>query len=341
MGESTSSEKLSSIIFSWWKKTKKKGEVIDMDYQVQSLEAPQALAAKGKRRNRGNSDALWGYVFLLPQLVGLLVFSLIPLLSVFYLSMASWDGLGPITFVGLQNFIDQLKSDDLHIALLNTLYYTVIAVPGGLIFALLIALGLNNVRGKTVYRVLYFMPFITGSVAVGVIWSFLLNSDFGLFNSLLRSWFHASGVGWLTTTRYVIPSIALVGIWQGLGFNMIIFLAGLQGIPVSYSEAARMDGANRFQLFWRVTLPMLTPTIFFTTVISILNSFQVFDLTFILTGGGPGKDSYTMVYHIYHLGFETATFGPASAAAVILFVILLVVTAVQFRVQRRWVNYDV
>lgn len=312
-----------------------------MDYQVQSLEAPQALAAKGKRRNRGNSDALWGYVFLLPQLVGLLAFSLIPLLSVFYLSMASWDELGPITFVGLQNFIDQLKSDDLHIALLNTLYYTVIAVPGGLIFALLIALGLNNVRGKTVYRVLYFMPFITGSVAVGVIWSFLLNSDFGLFNSLLRSWFHASGVGWLTTTRYVIPSIALVGIWQGLGFNMIIFLAGLQGIPVSYSEAARMDGANRFQLFWRVTLPMLTPTIFFTTVISILNSFQVFDLTFILTGGGPGKDSYTMVYHIYHLGFETATFGPASAAAVILFVILLVVTAVQFRVQRRWVNYDV
>lgn len=312
-----------------------------MDCQVQSLEAPQALAAKGKRRNRGNSDALWGYVFLLPQLVGLLAFSLIPLLSVFYLSMASWDGLGPITFVGLQNFIDQLKSDDLHIALLNTLYYTVIAVPGGLIFALLIALGLNNVRGKTVYRVLYFMPFITGSVAVGVIWSFLLNSDFGLFNSLLRSWFHASGVGWLTTTRYVIPSIALVGIWQGLGFNMIIFLAGLQGIPVSYSEAARMDGANRFQLFWRVTLPMLTPTIFFTTVISILNSFQVFDLTFILTGGGPGKDSYTMVYHIYHLGFETATFGPASAAAVILFVILLVVTAVQFRVQRRWVNYDV
>jgi len=255
--------------------------------------------------------------------------------------MASWDGLGPITFVGFQNFIEQLQSSDLHIALLNTLYYTIIAVPGGLFFALLIALGLNNVQGKTVYRVLYFMPFITGSVAVGVIWSFLLNSDFGLFNSVLRSVFHASGVGWLTTTRYVIPSIALVGIWQGLGFNMIIFLAGLQGIPVSYKEAARMDGANRFQLFWQVTLPMLPPTIFFTTVISILGSFQVFDLTFILTGGGPGKDSYTMVYHIYHLGFETATFGPASAAAVILFVILLVVTALQFRLQKRWVNYDV
>ena len=314
-----------------------------MDYQVQTLETPLAAATKVKRptSSKKRMDVVWGYLFLLPQLIGLLVFSLIPLLSVFYLSMTSWDGLGPITFVGLQNFIDQIKSDDLHIALLNTLYYTIIAVPGGLIFALLIALGLNNVRGKTVYRVLYFMPFITGSVAVGVIWSFLLNSDFGLINSVLRAWFHSSGIGWLTDSRFVIPSIALVGIWQGLGFNMIIFLAGLQGIPVSYSEAARIDGANKLQLFFRVTLPMLTPTIFFTTVISILSSFQVFDLTFILTGGGPGKDSYTMVYHIYHLGFETSTFGPASAAAVILFVILLAITAIQFRLQRQWVNYDV
>ena len=312
-----------------------------MGYQAQTVEAPLAVAAKRKPRERKNRDALWGYGFLMPQLLGLLLFSIIPLLSVFYLSMASWDGLGPITFVGLDNFIAQLQSSDLHIALLNTLFYTIIAVPGGLFFALLIALGLNNVRGKTVYRVLYFMPFITGSVAVGVIWSFLLNTDFGLFNSLLRSVFHAKGVGWLTDPRFVIPSIALVGIWQGLGFNMIILLAGLQGIPVSYSEAARMDGANRFQLFWNVTLPMLTPTIFFCTVISILSSFQVFDLTFILTGGGPGKDSYTMVYHIYHLGFETSTFGPASAAAVILFAILLAITAVQFRLQKRWVNYDV
>jgi multiple sugar transport system permease protein len=312
-----------------------------MDYQVQSVEARQAVAMQGQERKRRNRDALWGYLFLFPQLVGLLLFSLIPLLSVFYLSMVSWDGLGPITFVALQNFIDQLQSSDLHIALLNTLFFTLITVPGGLIFAMLVALALNNVRGKTIYRVLYFMPFITGSVAVGVIWALLLNSDFGLFNSLLKSWFHASGVGWLTDSRFVIPSIAMVAIWQGLGFNMIIFLAGLQGIPVSYIEAARIDGATRFQLFWRVTLPLLTPTIFFTAVISILSSFQVFDLAFILTGGGPGKDSYTMVYHIYHLGFENGTFGTASAAAVILFAILLALTAIQFRLQKRWVNYDV
>jgi multiple sugar transport system permease protein len=314
-----------------------------MDYQVQSLQTPQALAKKRKPiEDRAKRDGRrWGYVFILPQLLGLLLFSLVPLVFVFYLSMAKWDGLGPITFVGLQNFVDQLTSDDLHIALWHTLYYTILSVPGGLIIGLLIAMGLNNVRGKDVYRVLYFMPYITGSVAVGVIWAWLLNSDFGLINLLLRSWFHASGVGWLTTTRYVIPSIALVGIWQGMGFNIVMFLAGLQGIPNSYIEAARMDGANRFQLFRNVTLPLLTPTIFFVTVISVINSFQVFDLTFVLTGGGPGKDSYTMVYHIYHLGFETAAFGEASAAAMVLFVILLLVTLVQFRMQRRWVNYDV
>ncbi len=314
-----------------------------MEYQVQALDAPGAVAttATGKPHGREKKDIVWGYIFILPQLLGLLAFSLVPLIAVFYLSMSSWNGLGAISFVGFQNFIDQFQSDDLRIALLHTIYYTVLAVPGGLILAMLIALGLNNVRGKSVYRVLYFMPYITGAVAVGVIWAWLLNSDFGLINSLLRSWFHAKGVGWLTDSRFVIPSIALVGVWQGLGFNMIIFLAGLQGIPVSYTEAARMDGANSFQRFWQVTLPMLTPTIFFTTIISIINSFQVFDLTFILTGGGPGKDSYTMVYHIYHLGFETAQFGLASAAAVILFAILLLLTLLQFRLQRRWVNYDV
>jgi len=310
--------------------------------QVQAVEAPKAVATQGKPRNKRNTDVLWGYAFLLPQLIGLLLFSLIPLVSVFYLSMVTWDGLGPVTFVGLGNFIDQLQNSDLHIALLNTLFFTLITVPGGLIFALLIALALNNVRGKTVYRVLYFMPFITGSVAVGVIWSLLLNSDFGLINSVLKGVFHfKNGPGWLTTTALVIPSIAIVGIWQGLGFNMIIFLAGLQGIPVSYSEAARMDGASRLQLFWSVTLPMLTPTIFFTTIMAILSSFQVFDLAFILTNGGPGRASYTMVYHIYHLGFENSTFGEASAAAVFLFAILLAMTAIQFRLQKRWVNYDV
>lgn len=312
-----------------------------MEYQIQSREGTRVHTPKSNRHARERKDALWGYVFILPQLLGMLAFSLLPLITVFYLSTVTWDGLGPIQFVGLQNFINQLTSDDLRISLLHTLYYTVLSVPGGLVLALLIALGLNNVRGKSFYRVLYFMPYITGSVAVGVIWGWLLNTDFGLINNMLRSWFNFSGFGWLTTSQLVIPSLAIVSIWQGLGFNMIIFLAGLQGIPATYFEAARIDGANKFQVFWRVTLPLLTPTIFFTTVISVINSFQVFDITFVLTGGGPGKDSYTMVYLLYHQGFEQAQFGNASATAVILFVIILALTLLQFRLQRRWVNYEV
>ncbi|GCE18297.1 carbohydrate ABC transporter permease [Dictyobacter kobayashii] len=312
-----------------------------MEYQVSSLGGAKQSSSRNNLRRRQMGEAFWGYFFILPQMIGLVAFALYPLISVFIYSANNWDGLGPMTFVGFQNYIDQLNSPDLHIALTNTLYYTVLTVPGGLILALLVALGLNNVRGKTVYRVIYFMPVVTSSVAVAVIWGWLLNSDFGLINVLLKDWFHIQGPGWITDSRYVIPSIAMLSIWGSLGFNMIIFLAGLQGIPATYAEAARIDGANRFQLFFGVTLPMLTPTLFFTTVLSVISSFQVFDQTFVLTGGGPGKDSYTIVYHIYHLGFETSQFGSASAAAVILFVILLALTLAQLWFQRRWVTYDV
>lgn len=309
-----------------------------MDYTVRSL----ASAKQNTLRKKRFMEALWGYIFLLPQLAGLMIFSLIPLVYVFYLSTVSWDGLGPIQFVGIQNFINQLApNSDLRTALVNTSYYVLITVPGSVILALLIALGLNKVQGKTIYRVLYFMPYITSGVAVAVIWLWLLNGDFGLVNTLLRVWFHVEGPSWLTDQRFVIPSIAIVSIWQGLGFNMVILLAGLRNLPATYAEAARVDGANRFQLFWRITLPMLSPIIFLVTVLSIISSFQVFDQVFILTAGGPGKDSYTMVYHIYHQAFEQFQFGSASASAVILFLIILVVTLIQFALRNRWVNYEV
>jgi multiple sugar transport system permease protein len=310
-----------------------------MDYSVQSLTSARKHNSVRRRRV---IEALWGYIFLLPQLAGLLIFSLIPLVYVFYLSTVSWDGLGPIQFVGLQNFVNQLApGSDLFTALINTSYYVLITVPGSVILALLIALGLNRVQGKTAYRVLYFMPYITSGVAVAVIWSWLLNGDFGLVNVLLRTWFHIQGPSWLTDQRFVIPSIAIVSIWQGLGFNMVVLLAGLRNLPATYAEAARVDGANRFQLFWRITLPMLSPIIFLVTVLSIIYSFQVFDQVFVLTAGGPGKDSYTMVYHIYHQAFEQFQFGSASASAVILFIIILVVTLIQFAIRRRWVYYEV
>jgi multiple sugar transport system permease protein len=167
-----------------------------------------------------------------------------------------------------------------------------------------------------------------------------MNGDYGLINQLLRLWFHFNGPNWLTDSHFVIPAIAIVSIWQGLGFNTVLFLAGLQNIPAVYSEAARIDGANRFQLFWRVTLPLLSPTVFMATILSVIGSFQVFDLTYVLTDGGPGKDSYTIVYLLYKQGFQLFQFGNASASAVVLFIILLVLTLFQYRLQNRWVHYE-
>lgn len=305
-----------------------------MEYQVASV------APHSNLRRRRISQALWGYLFILPQLIGLLVFALIPLVAVFIYSGTIWDGLGEMEFVGLQNFVEQLNNPDLRIAMVNTLYYTVLTVPVGLTLALLVALGVSKVHGKDFYRALYFLPVVTSSVAIAVLWLWLLNGDFGLINSILSNVFYVEGPNWLTDSRFVIPSIAMVSIWSGLGYNMIIFLAGLQSIPAVYSEAARVDGASRFHLFWRVTLPLLTPTIFFVSVISIIHSFQVFDLVFVLTNGGPGRDSYTIVQHIYRLGFDGSQFGGASASAVLLFFILLSLTLVQFWLQRRWVHYD-
>jgi multiple sugar transport system permease protein len=201
-------------------------------------------------------------------------------------------------------------------------------------------MGLNNIQGKTIYRLLYFMPVVTGSVAVSVVWLYLLNDDFGIINTYALSLFGIDLPSWLTNSALVMPAIAVIGIWWGLGYNMVIFLAGLQNVPTSLVEAAQIDGANKLRIFRNVTLPLLSPTIFFLTVTSFIGSFQVFDQSNVMTGGGPGKASYTVVFHIYQLAFKDFTFGKSSAAAVILFMIILVVTVLQLYAQKRWVHYE-
>jgi multiple sugar transport system permease protein len=302
---------------------------------------PRPAAIRTRRRiGRSTTDNLWALFFVGPQVIGLLVFSAIPLLAAFYLSLTNWDGFGNQTFVGLDNFIDQIQSADLHIALWNSLLYTLIAVPGGLALALLVAMGLNNIRLKTGYRLLYFMPVVTSSVAVSVVWLYLLNNDFGIINTTVKAWTGIELPNWLVDSHWVMPSIAGIGIWQGLGYSMVIFLAGLANIPVSVREAAMIDGANKWQVFRNVTLPLLSPTTFFLTITALIASFQVFDLAFVMTQGGPGKASYTMVFHIYELAFVDFTFGKSAAAAMILFVIILAITIFQLRAQKRWVHYE-
>lgn len=286
-------------------------------------------------RNKAN---LWGYLFISPQLVGLLFFSLIPLLYALYLSFTEWSGFGGTKFIGIANYLEQMNNPDFWKAMVNTIYYMFLVVPIGIAIALVLAVALNKVKGKEIYRVFFFMPVVTSSVSVGVIFMWILNGDFGILNELL-SYVGITGPHWLTDPRWVIPSIALLSIWWGLGYNMVIFLAGLQGISKSYYEAAEMDGANALQKFRHITLPLLTPTTFFVTIMTIISSFQVFDQAFVMTNGGPAKASYTIVFHIYDQAFVDFTMGKSASAAMILFVIILILTLIQFKLQKRWVFY--
>ncbi|MEK4443039.1 MULTISPECIES: carbohydrate ABC transporter permease [Niallia] len=281
---------------------------------------------------------LWGFLFISPQLLGLLFFSLVPLIYAFYLSFTDWSGFGSSSFIGISNYINQINNPDFWKAMVNTIYYMFLVVPIGIALALILAVALNKVKGKAIYRVFFFMPVVTSSVSVGIIFMWILNGDFGILNELL-SYIGITGPHWLTDTKWVIPSIALLSIWWGLGYNMVIFLAGLQGISRSYYEAAEMDGANAIQKFRHITIPLLTPTTFFVTIMTIISSFQVFDQAFVMTNGGPAKASYTIVFHIYDQAFVDFTMGKSAAASMILFVIILIFTLIQFKFQKRWVFY--
>ncbi|MNO29966.1 Lactose transport system permease protein LacF [compost metagenome] len=287
---------------------------------------------------RNRQRTLAGYLFISPQLIGLLVFSLFPVVYAFVLSFMNWDGFGVRSFVGAANFVNQFHNPDFWIAIKNTVYYMILVIPSSICLSLLLAVGLNKVSGKELYRVFYFMPVVTSSVSIGVIWMWILNGDFGILN-LLLSHIGINGPDWLTDTNWVIPSIAMLSIWWGLGNNMIIFLAGLQGISRSYYEAAEIDGASRFKQFLNITLPLLSPTTFFIAIMSVIGSFQVFDQAFVMTNGGPAKASYTLVYHIYQQGFIDFKMGQSAASAMILFVIILIFTLIQFRMSKRWVHY--
>ncbi|MFN8592149.1 MAG: sugar ABC transporter permease [Thermomicrobiales bacterium] len=302
--------------------------------------APLVSARRGRMHARRRSDLLWAAVFIAPQLIGLLVFALFPLIFGFALSFMEWDALGTRSWIGLENYRQQLSSPEFRKALVNTIWFTVLTVPTGLGLALLVALALNRVRGSAVYRAVYFAPVVTSSVAVAVVWQYLLSGQFGVLNAALRGIGIANPPDWLIDTRFVLPAIALMTIWWSLGLNMVIFLAGLQNIPRTVQEAAMVDGASKARVFWDVTLPLLSPTIFFSMVIAVISSFQTFDQVFVLTNGGPLDASRTMVFHIYDLGFRDFTFGASSAAAVLLFIMILAVTLVQFGAQRRWVHYE-
>ncbi|HET7153078.1 MAG TPA: sugar ABC transporter permease, partial [Candidatus Kapabacteria bacterium] len=270
------------------------------------------------------------YLFLSPILIGMLVLSVGPILISFIASFTQWDIVSPPQWVGAGNYKEIVSSDLFWQVLRNTFYYVALAVPLTIILSLFLAIAVNRkLKGIGLFRTVYFLPVVTSMVAVAIVWGWLYNPEYGLINYVLRSWFGVQGPAWLRDPNWAMPAMIIVGVWKALGYNMMIFLAGLQSVPDEYYEAARLDGANTRQRFFNITLPMLTPTIFFVLVVTLIGSFQVFEQTYILTRGGPANATLTISYFIFQNAFQFFRMGYASALAYVLFAIVFVLTLIQ------------
>ena len=285
-------------------------------------------------------DWAWGYLFIAPQVIGMIAFGLGPMIAVLVLSFGSWDLIHSINWVGLNNYQAEISDPIFWKSVKNSVYYTVVFIPASLILALVLALVLNRKMAlRSWYRAIFFLPVITPTVAVALVWTWLLNPDYGLINILLSD-IGITGPGWYADLQWAMPSVIVVGVWRNFGYSTVIFLAGLQGVPTQLYEAAEVDGAGRWARFRYITLPMLSPTTFFLVVTNIISSLQVFDQVYMMTNGqaGPADSTRVIVFHIYALAFRLFQFGLASAATVFLFIVILLITLVQFRFQR-WVHY--
>jgi multiple sugar transport system permease protein len=293
-------------------------------------------------RNRAKvRTLLTAYGFLLPNLLGFLTFTFLPVLAALLISFTNWDLLQAPDWIGLANY-RRLATDPLfHEVLRNTVVYVAGTVPVQMAIALLVAMALNRrLPGQLFFRTAYFMPVVASTVAVALVWRWIFHADFGLLNSFLYFIGVDDPPKWLSSTRWALSAIIIMSIWQQIGFSMVLFLAGLQSVPGQLYEAAKIDGANGWHRFRYITVPMLSSTTFFVLVISIINSFQVFEQAFIMTQGGPANATNTLVFNIYRYAFQFFQMGYASAMAWVLFAIIFAVTLTQFRVQRQWVHYD-
>jgi multiple sugar transport system permease protein len=295
-------------------------------------------------RRRGGpvaAEARWAWLFLAPTLIGLAVLSAGPILATFGISLTKWDLLTPPDWVALQNYATLLQDNRFLVALRNTAFYTVVSVPLGMVLALGLALALNQaIRGIAWIRTAYFLPVVTSATAVGLVWAWIYAPSGGILNQLIGI-FGLPAQKWVSDPFWAMPAIVVMSVWQGLGTSVIVFLAGLQAIPQEYYDAASVDGAGRWARLRSVTLPLLTPSIFFTGILALIGAFQIFDQVYVLARPGkPTEATVTLVYFIYENGFKNFKMGYAAAASWILFLIVAVLTFIYFRSQRRWVHYQ-
>jgi ABC-type sugar transport system permease subunit len=294
-----------------------------------------SAAAADRRRIRT------AFAFLLPSLLGVLLFLVIPVIFVIVLSLTQWNLLTPIRWVGFSNHVNIFKYDGFGHSLLVTLYYVVLNIPVQTVLALGMAMLLSSKRaGSGIVRVICVLPYLATPVAMAVVWNWFFSPTTGIVNQLLAH-VGIAGPSWLSDAATAMPVIAFANIWQYVGYNMLFFLAGLQAVPAALYEAASLDGAGKWQQFRRVTLPLLRPTMLFVLVTSVIGSFQVFDMVYVLTDGGPGTTTEVANLNIYNTAFAGFRIGEASAMSVILFLIILVVTVAQFRYFSKRTTYEI
>jgi len=295
----------------------------------------KSIAFKGLRAR----NTFWFYIFASPWILGFLMFNLGPMIASLYLSLTNYSVLMPTRFVGLYNYQEMLKDKLLRISIWNTAYYAGLGVPLGIILALILALLLNHkdLRGRSFFRSTFYVPSIMPIVALSILWIWLLQPRYGLINTFLH-FFGIKGPNWLGDPVWSKPGLILMSL-TGVGGNMVIFLAALQGVPVHLYEAAELDGANWWNKFRHVTIPMISPAIFFTLIMGFIGSFQVFTQSYIMTEGGPADSTLFYVLYLYRYAFDYFKMGYASAMAWFLFIIIVTLTFVQFRLGTRWVYY--
>lgn len=304
------------------------------------MSAESAISNSRGTQSLQASETRWGYGLIAPMMVGFAIFFLIALGASFVLSFTKWDLLNAPEFNGLANYRRVFSDPKFHTALFNTF---AIAIPH-VILRISIALGLavalnSKIAFRTFYRIIFFLPVVTMPVAIATIWKWIFDPKFGPVNGVL-SQFGIDGPSWLFNQGTAIFAVIIVLLWSGVGYDMIIFLAGLQSIPKDYYEASSLDGASGWQQFRDITVPLLTPTTFFLSVIAVISSLQVFDLVYVMTRLDSSNRLPTLVYYIYNQGFEESRMGYAIAVAWVLLAMILVFTVIQFRLQRRWVHYQ-
>ena len=300
----------------------------------------QKTPSEKKQTSLRRKNALIGYTFILPNFLGFAIFILIPVIFTLILAVMNWDGFNEMTFAGARNFIEIFTDYRFSSAFWKTLIYVVFSVVLTLLASLGLACALNKkIRGRDAFRSAIFFPYVASMIAIGAVWKQLFEQNYGPINHFLRLIGIDNPPGWFASTDWAIWGVIIVSVWKFMGYYMLIYLAGLQDIPAQLYEASTLDGATAAQRFFKITLPMLTPSTFFVFIMLTINSFKSFDLIYALTQGGPGISTTLMANYIYNQTFVYWDYGKSAAASVVLFVIVLAVTVVQFRGEKKFTDY--